>query len=370
MLYRSYEPNTAYFNRAFGYINAMSENGIAATMCFFWPNAKKDKVDREYPYITFRYYWEALPQGRISKYISYVWAIQRFFSQLRDGDIVYVYNMQDILSFLIRKKGIKVFHEVTEHPSVYKLGTRLHFVSLSNYLKLCRKLDGLFVISTALRDFFIQQGVNRDRITIVNMTVDPSRFEGLNKLSIERYIAYCGTVSNNKDGVDQLIKAFSIVVSKYPDVKLYIIGSIPSFEEQKGNIHLIEELGLQKSVVLTGMVQASEMPQLLKNAEVLALARPDNLQAKFGFPTKLGEYLLTENPVVVTKVGDIPLFLEDRISALLCEPGNVSAFADSLKWALSHKDKARIIGKNGAVVAKVRFNSYTESKKLISALKI
>ena len=67
---------------------------------------------------------------------------------------------------------------------------------------------------------------------------------------------------------------------------------------------------MKDSIVFTGIVSAADIPQILKNAAVLALDRPDSLQAQCGFPTKLGEYLLTENPVIVTKVGDIPLFLE------------------------------------------------------------
>ena len=48
---------------------------------------------------------------------------------------------------------------------------------------------------------------------------------------------------------------------------------------------------------------------------MLVLARPDNIQAKGGFPTKLGEYLATGNPVVVTKVGEIPNYLIDGVNA-------------------------------------------------------
>ena len=62
-----------------------------------------------------------------------------------------------------------------------------------------------------------------------------------------------------------------------------------------GNLELIENLGVKNSVIFTGIVSAAEIPQILKNATVLALDRPDSLQAQCGFPTKLGEYLLTEN---------------------------------------------------------------------------
>lgn len=110
------------------------------------------------------------------------------------------------------------------------------------------------------------------------------------------------------------------------------------------------------------------MPQILKNATVLALDRPDSLQAQCGFPTKLGEYLLTENPVVVTKVGDIPLFLKDGETALLAEERNPYEFSSKLLWALDHPAEAIEIGKAGAQVAMREFNYLNETKKIIKAI--
>ena len=167
------------------------------------------------------------------------------------------------------------------------------------------------------------------------MTVDADRFIGVNKKTDkEKYVAYCGTASNNKDGVDKLIKAFAIVCKKHDKIKLLIIGKTPSEKEKTGNNALIKSLGIADKVIFTGFVNANLIPQLLMGAEVLLLDRPDNIQARNGFPTKLGEYLLTGKPVVVTKVGDIPLFLKDGESALLADPQNEQDFADKICWAI------------------------------------
>ena len=133
-------------------------------------------------------------------------------------------------------------------------------------------------------------------------------------------------------------------------------------------MELIENLGVKNSVIFTGIVSAAEIPQILKNATVLALDRPDSLQAQCGFPTKLGEYLLTENPVVVTKVGDIPLFLKDGETALLAEERNPHEFSSKLLWALEHPAEAIEIGKAGAQVAMREFNYLNETKKIIKAI--
>ena len=200
------------------------------------------------------------------------------------------------------------------------------------------------------------------------MIADTTRFAGLQKQQVKPYVAYCGTASNTKDGVDQLIRAFSLVVKRHPDYKLYIIGSTPSKKQRFNNLELVEELGIKESIVFTGIIAAHQMPQMLMNAEILALDRPYNLQAKYGFPTKLGEYLLTGNPVVVTRVGDIPLFLTDGESALIAEPDNPQSFADKLCWAIEHPKEGALIGTAGKCVAEQAFNYLTETQKLINVI--
>lgn len=163
-----------------------------------------------------------------------------------------------------------------------------------------------------------------------------------------------------------MIKAFAIVAEKVLDVKLYIIGKTPLTEQKFDNYLLIKRLNLEDRVVFTGVVSAKEMPQLLVNADVLALDRPDNKQAKYGFPTKLGEYLLSGNPVVVTSVGDITKFLTDGVSALIASPQNPKNFADKLLWALTYTEEAICLGGRGKMIALEFFNSLTETQKLYS----
>ena len=133
-------------------------------------------------------------------------------------------------------------------------------------------------------------------------------------------------------------------------------------------MQLVGDLNLVDKVVFTGMVSHQDMPQMLKNAEVLVLARPSSKQAVYGFPTKLGEYLLTENPVVITDVGNISDFLHDGKSAMIARPNDEKEFAAKVNWLLEHHNEAEIIGGNGAEVARKQFDSRTESMKMIRSM--
>lgn len=366
----AHTPNTAATNRMLGYYAAMDQIGIKAEIIYLIPNARKDKLSTKYKNIQINYMWGENDnfQNKVFRYINTSRNLKKFIKKLKIGDVVYTYGISIATKKLLKVKGIKVFAEQTEHFSIIS-GGRISSLSQEEIIEVAKRLDGLIVISEHLRQSFIDQGVNPYKIKIVNMIVDPTRFIGLTKETVpEKYIAYCGTVSNNKDGVDQLIKSFAIVAKNISDVKLYIIGETPSTDDMINNLNLIDSFNLKERIVFTGVVPYAQMPQILKNADILALDRPDSIQAQCGFPTKLGEYLLTQNPVVVTKVGDIPKFLTNGVSALLSEERNPEEFANKLQWALTHHAEAAEIGKRGAEIAIKNFNCLTETKKLLSFL--
>ena len=371
-LYTSYCPNTAETNRALSYLASLEKYGIDIDVIFFMPDKYRSKVSRDYKHIKIHYLWKWFPTtNKYLKYIPYVINIIRFRLSLRSGDVIYMYNLNDIKRLFVKIKNIKTFHESTECPEISLMPNVLHKCSIKEHLKTCKKMDGLFVISQALKQYYVMQGIESSKIHIINMTVDVSRFNNITKskeVSVNPYIAYCGKISNNKDGVDHLIRAFSIVHEKYPKLKLVIIGDVPKNQNIENNMLLIEKLGLKDSIILTGKVEAEKIPQMLVNAIALLLARPDNKQAKYGFPTKLGEYLLSATPVVVTAVGDIPLFLEDKNNALISEPENDKMFADKILWIMEHPKEAVQIGKKGKEIALQNFNSDIEIMKLLSII--
>lgn len=367
-IYSTYSPNDAANNRALAYMKALSEEHYPVTVIFLMPDAKRSRMEAQLQGVTVEYCWDCHYIDRhIIKNLSYIRYILDIYRRIKPGDIVYLYGEVDLLMLLSRKKGIRLFHERTEHPLVHEPQGRLLRPSIKKYLSVCRKLDGLFVISTCLRDYFVGNGVDQDKVTIVNSIVDTTRFEGLAKQPCEPYFAYCGNGNNRKDKVDELIKVFARVAKKHDDIKFYIIGPMAQvYKDETDNVQLVQNLGLDKRVIFTGMKPAREIPQLLVNAKALFLTRPDTLQNRAGFSTKLGEYLASGNPVVAAGVGDIPLYLKDRDNAFVYTPGNYDAVEDAMEYILIHPDEAQKIGQKGKATAHTYFNAMIEAKKLIT----
>jgi glycosyltransferase involved in cell wall biosynthesis len=368
----SYQPNNAVSNRLLGYYSALDEPNIEAKVVYLLPNQNKEKIKQQYQNLKVTYLWDWCKyNNKLIRFICFYINLLRIYLKLERGDIVYTYGINKATEWAINKEGVRVFAERTEHPDIVKGSVGLTSVSRIKHEKIAKKLAGLFVISQPLKDYFISTGIPSNKIEILNMIVDCNRFEDIKKTPTkQKYIAYCGTASNNKDGVDKLLKSFAIVTKEIDDIYLYVIGNTPSKQDEGNNLKLIEELGICEKVIFTGLVEAEDMPQLLKNAEVLALARPDNKQAKYGFPTKLGEYLLSENPVVVTKVGDIPKFLTDGESALLVSPHDDQEFAKKIIWALENKEFSARIGLQGSLIAKKHFSNKIVVDRMLKHIKI
>ena len=369
-IFGTYHPNSAVTNRMLSYLEAWSRmDDIEVTAVFTEPDRKFSRLESSYKNITAIYLWDIFSfKNYIFHKMMLLLYVKTFIKRLHSGDKVYLYGEPYFLNkILLKRPDVQVFQERTEHPMVFNSGYWPYCISLDTYLQDCKKMNGLFVISQPLKEYFVNIGMDSQKVHIVNMTVDASRFIGIKKREqSKRYIAYCGKASNNKDGVDQLIKAFALVNKKYPDIYLYIIGQAPNSKEVNNNVELVENLGVSGRVVFTGVVSSSDMPQMLTDAIILALDRPDNLQAKYGFPTKLGEYLLTGNPVVVTRVGDIPRFIENGLSGMIAEPSNPEDFASKICWLLENPERAITIGEQGKKVAMDCFNNEIEAGKIVN----
>lgn len=368
----TFNPNTAATNRTISFIKGFACNNVKTTVVFFRPNNKYDEFEFDDTNINIKRFWSRnLSTNILLRYLAFLTYYLRFIVSLKKDDTILLTGNAEILNLLmLLKKKVHIYIEHTENPEIVGIGGKFLTPSFEKYYKYLQRIDGMFVITTALKDFFVSKGVDSKKIHIANITVDPERFMNLSKKNdIEDYVAYCGSVSNDKDGVDQLIQSFAIFSKDFPNVKLYIIGPILKSESLK-NIRLIESLGLVEKIVLTGVVSADKIPQLLKDAKLLLLDRPNNMQANCGFATKIGEYLLTKNPIVLTKVGDFSLFFEDRKNIIFSQPDDINDFADNMKWAYSNLSEAKNIGEAGYEVAMQEFTYNAVVSKINNIIKV
>ncbi|MBR3449321.1 MAG: glycosyltransferase family 4 protein [Bacteroidales bacterium] len=354
-------------NRVLAYARGFAEYGADVKLCYLISDKQRNKYEIRIPGVEILNLWESDGfLGKQNRYVSLLVNILRLKQYIRPNDCVFVCDGESVIVNAALLKTDNVYVEITEHPFMTGSfeNTRLSY----SKRRLLSRVKGLFVISKSLKHYFIKNGIKSQKIHISNMFVDINRFNLVKSIITEKYFAYCGVVSIYKDGVDSLLKAFSEFVESYPGYKLYIIGRFESSQVKEKLLQLTESLRISSSVVFTGLIDPVRIPELLINAQALVLARPNNLQAKYGFPTKLGEYLATGNPVIVTNVGEVGNFIKNYESGIVSPPDNPSAFSQCMKWVVDNPDEAKRIGLTGKALANNEFSYRTQCKMVLDVL--
>ena len=108
-------------------------------------------------------------------------------------------------------------------------------IDLYIYLRfVIKRFDGIYVINNALKNYFSKKTNGKVPVIVINMIVDPTRFECNRKPgNTKTIITYCGTLDGDKDGVPILIESFAIIANEFPLLKLQLIGSLNKFNQAK-----------------------------------------------------------------------------------------------------------------------------------------
>lgn len=269
--------------------------------------------------------------------------------------------------FLAKLSNSKLLKECGEHPlrlhqgNVIRKNVGVLKFKIETYLS-----DGIICISQYLIDFHKYYGIPSYKLVHIPSTVDTGRFTVSNNIPLAfDYILYCGSLTVSKDGVNILVESFARIIEKHPDVSLVLIGKGDTMEEENFIRELVKNLDISSKVFFLGQMSRNEIPRYMNHSKILALARPESMVADAGFPSKLTEYLATGVPVVVTEVGEIPVYLKDKENAFLARPGNVEAFANKLDFVLNNYQFAKKVASKGKLLTETVFNYNFQAARII-----
>ena len=122
-------------------------------------------------------------------------------------------------------------------------------------------------------------------------------------------------------------------------------------------------------VFIKGRVDYKEVPQILANATILVTSQPNTKRAEGGFPTKMGEYMMSHTPMLVTDVGEIHEYVQDGITTFMVAPENPTAYAEKLRYILNHYDEATRVAENAYNYASTHFSTKDVTKDMLTFLK-
>ena len=187
---------------------------------------------------------------------------------------------------------------------------------------LFRLSDKITVVTKALEEYVTSRGIKNNNIVRVpgGATYDFFKTGGKSKQDLgisdsDCVIMYMGNFYAWQ-GIDMLISSAKYVLKQRDNVKFVLVGNT-NHEEYR---NVVDNLGLLKYFIFTGQKSREELPDLVQIADILILPRPETEVTKYGFPSKLPEYMASGKPVIATDVGDHHLLIKNMATGLLVPP--------------------------------------------------
>jgi len=155
-----------------------------------------------------------------------------------------------------------------------------------------------------------------------------------------RYILYLGRLEKDK-GVDVLIKAFSAVKKKHPDIELRIAGEGKEINTLKT---LADRLDIGHSVHFLGIIRGENKIQALSKACLLVC--PSRSEA---FGIVILEAFAAGIPVIASRVGGIPDIIEEKVNGLLVETDSPEQLASKISLLLDDRELRKYLVRNAFI---------------------
>ncbi|MDP9960202.1 glycosyltransferase involved in cell wall biosynthesis [Chryseobacterium lathyri] len=360
--------------RIHSYCKAMAKKGMDIHVLMVYP-ALTECSDNgvfegvKYSFLSDKKYYNGSLLNKLYFRLSGLNNIRKFiFTEKVDAVLSYHDNF--LTNFFVKLftilASIPFVIDKTEYPYGYfQMSKMRQFVERLN-LSL---FDGFIVISTTLKDFYSKISKN---VFLLPMTIDPNRFDRVSRREDnDQYISLTFGV-HNRDGLFDSIITFHKYLNKSPkkSFKLFLIGDYITLCKNFPECHAIktyvQENELEDSVFFLGRKPIDEVPVILAGAQCLITTPTKYVSG--GFPTKLGEYMLSGVPIVATKAGEILDYVTDNYDIFLCNVGDLDCMADKIIFIENDPKKAMVIGQNAINTAKFKFNADTYIEGMLEFL--
>lgn len=200
-------------------------------------------------------------------------------------------------------------------------------------------------------------------IDVIHNPIDIDLFKPIKNNINEESIIFVGKISQNK-GALQLFRAIEIVVKKFPNVQLTVVGN-DTFDKGKSyKIKALESISKEAKAAIKflGPISNDKLPELISKYQICVYpSHQENM------PIAWLEGMAMGKPIVCSDIPPAYEMIEDGVNGLLCNPKSPESIAEKINILLSDKLKRFEIGFNARETIERKFSI---DKLLISNLKM
>jgi glycosyltransferase involved in cell wall biosynthesis len=230
-----------------------------------------------------------------------------------------------------------------------------------------KRISGVVAISSFLENYLQKRQIPVIRVPALGMDKAdclPAKPNCKNRNDIFT-VVYTGLLAP-RDIPLTLLESVRRAVRLGVPMKLLIIGIADHLKSGRVAKKIVADDSLLSShVKFTGWVSDSELKLQMAEANAMVLVREDSKQTRACFPTRLPQYFLAGKPVILSAVGDMPLYFTHKQNAWLVPGGNhPQEIAEAFHYLWQHPAEADAIGQHGRETALTQFSCKLHGKRL------
>lgn len=310
---------------------------------------------------------------RLSSLLNSIQSICCLFRVLKKDDVVISYfNNNTLLLMLIvllKIKGVIHVKELGEIP-YYNLAftSRIkRFFTLNIFF---RYIDAFIVISRNLESVVNRYKCKKAKVLRIPILVDLDKYSFNHlKINAPQYILHSGTLTQEKDGIIDLLHSFKRISDRLNGkIKLIVTGNLHSSHLKNEILNFVSQNNLSDNIIFTGMVDNDTLYKLQENAFMSILYKKDTFQNKYCFSTKLAEYLASNIIVVSTNVGEASYYLENEVNSYIFN--SPDELVEIVVSCYNNPEKQALILSNARELVAVEFDYKSNSRRLVNFISL
>ncbi len=218
----------------------------------------------------------------------------------------------------------------------------------------CRRVDQITVLCRGLEEDLVGRGITRERMTAIGNGIDLKRFAPAApdeeyrarwNLAGKKVAAFIGSFYRY-EGLDLLIEAYARIRTRFPDLRLLLVGG---GEMEKELLENARKLGVQDGVIFTGRIPQERIPGVYALADVMVYPRYAMRLTELVTPLKSLEAMAMGKALLASDVGGHRELIQDGRTGVLFPPGDAGALAESLARLLENPGLRRSLEESGRV---------------------
>jgi len=233
----------------------------------------------------------------------------------------------------------------------------LNWLQVNIQRKILKKHVDLFISPSKILSYWIKKSLNLENVIHIPNFVESNTYK-LEK-NTETFLLFVGRLSKEK-GVESLIRAMNLVIKKFPNIKLKIVGKGP---EKEKLTKLSNYLGICKNVDFLGFVSNEKLQILYQNCYTVVM--PSIWMENN--PIVGLETIAHGKPLIGSNIGGMPEIIQEGENGCLFSPKKLEDIANKITKIISDKNLADKMGKNAKTMHNNHYSPDVHFKRLMTA---